>query len=122
MLGVEARLGVRVQDADLGEQGSESLEEAVPGPPAPLAASANLPEPEAKHRSPERSQSLLVTRNGVILEKPPHHRLQPFGRLRGLTVGTMPDGGFDLIDVGGGPAGLAAAVYGASEGLRTLVL
>jgi thioredoxin reductase (NADPH) len=40
----------------------------------------------------------------------------------GLTVGTLPDGGFDLIVVGAGPAGLAAAVYGASEGLRTLVL
>jgi thioredoxin reductase (NADPH) len=40
----------------------------------------------------------------------------------GLTVGTMPDGGFDLIVIGAGPAGLAAAVYGASEGLRTLVL
>jgi thioredoxin reductase (NADPH) len=40
----------------------------------------------------------------------------------GLTVGTTPDGGFDLIVVGAGPAGLAAAVYGASEGLRTLVL
>jgi thioredoxin reductase (NADPH) len=40
----------------------------------------------------------------------------------GLTVATIPDGGFDLIVVGAGPAGLAAAVYGASEGLRTLVL
>jgi thioredoxin reductase (NADPH) len=29
---------------------------------------------------------------------------------------------YDLIVVGGGPAGMAAAVYGASEGLRTLVI
>ena len=29
---------------------------------------------------------------------------------------------YDLVIVGGGPAGLAAAVYGASEGLRTIML
>ena len=29
---------------------------------------------------------------------------------------------YDTIILGGGPAGLAAAVYGASEGLRTLVI
>jgi thioredoxin reductase (NADPH) len=34
-------------------------------------------------------------------------------------IGTEP---FDLVIVGAGPAGLAAAVYGASEGLATLVL
>jgi thioredoxin reductase (NADPH) len=31
-------------------------------------------------------------------------------------------GDYDTIIIGGGPAGLAAAVYGASEGLRTLVV
>ncbi len=29
---------------------------------------------------------------------------------------------YDLVIIGAGPAGLAAAVYGASEGLRTLVI
>jgi thioredoxin reductase (NADPH) len=38
----------------------------------------------------------------------------------GLTIESLPDRCFDLVVVGGGPAGLAAAVYGASEGLRTL--
>jgi thioredoxin reductase (NADPH) len=38
----------------------------------------------------------------------------------GLTVENVPDRCFDLVVIGGGPAGLAAAVYGASEGLRTL--
>ena len=37
-----------------------------------------------------------------------------------LTVESLPDRCFDLVVVGGGPAGLAAAVYGASEGLHTL--
>src|SRR5690606_24613666 len=35
---------------------------------------------------------------------------------------TSPTDSFDLVVVGAGPAGLAAAVYGASEGLRTAVL
>ncbi len=38
----------------------------------------------------------------------------------GLTVGNLPERCVDLVIVGGGPAGLAAAVYGASEGLRTI--
>ncbi len=38
----------------------------------------------------------------------------------GLTIDRLPGRCFDLVIVGGGPSGLAAAVYGASEGLRTL--
>jgi thioredoxin reductase (NADPH) len=40
----------------------------------------------------------------------------------GLTLRGDRTHDFDLIVVGGGPAGLAAAVYGASEGLSTLLL
>src|ERR687894_803901 len=41
----------------------------------------------------------------------------PFG------LNTLPDvRNFDLVIIGAGPAGLAAAVYGASEGLRTVVV
>jgi thioredoxin reductase (NADPH) len=40
-----------------------------------------------------------------------------------VSLTTEPEGGqYDTVIVGGGPAGLAAAVYGASEGLRTVVV
>jgi thioredoxin reductase (NADPH) len=40
-----------------------------------------------------------------------------------LNLGTEPDAAeYDVVIVGAGPAGLAAAVYGASEGLRTIVV
>jgi thioredoxin reductase (NADPH) len=40
----------------------------------------------------------------------------------GLTYRAVPGEVLDLLIVGGGPAGLAAAVYGASEGLETLLV
>jgi thioredoxin reductase (NADPH) len=39
-----------------------------------------------------------------------------------LGVQTKPSGSYDVTVIGAGPGGLAAAVYGASEGLSTLVL
>ncbi|HEV8712651.1 MAG TPA: FAD-binding protein [Candidatus Binatia bacterium] len=40
-----------------------------------------------------------------------------------LGLDTEPDSRFyDLIIVGGGPAGLSAAIYSASEGLRTVIV
>src|ERR1700726_3390601 len=45
-----------------------------------------------------------------------------FAEHLGLAFRPTPGYIFDLIVVGSGPAGLAAAVYGASEGLRTVSL
>jgi len=42
---------------------------------------------------------------------------------RMLGAGTHAEGGlYDLVVIGGGPAGLATAMYGAADGLRTLVV
>ena len=59
----------------------------------------------------------VVIVSGSVLRRPTPGALAEY---LGLTVGNLPDRCFDLVIVGGGPAGLAAAVYGASEGLRTL--
>jgi thioredoxin reductase (NADPH) len=59
----------------------------------------------------------VVIATGTVLRRPTAGMLSEY---LGLTVGSLPDRCFDLIVVGGGPAGLAACVYGASEGLRTL--
>jgi thioredoxin reductase (NADPH) len=59
----------------------------------------------------------VVIVSGSVLRRPNPGALAEY---LGLTVGNLPDRCFDLVIVGGGPAGLAAAVYGASEGLRTL--
>ena len=61
----------------------------------------------------------VVIATGSVLRAPTPGRLAEY---LGLTIDNIPERCFDLIVVGGGPSGLAAAVYGASEGLRTLGL
>ena len=67
--------------------------------------------------SSERLPAVFL-RDGSVLEAPTP--LELAGRL-GLATQAELDF-YDLIIVGGGPAGLAAAVYGASEGLRTVLV
>ena len=45
-----------------------------------------------------------------------------FAEHLGLTFRPVPGTLFDLVVIGTGPAGLASAVYGASEGLNTVAL
>jgi thioredoxin reductase (NADPH) len=54
-----------------------------------------------------------------VLRNPDNAEL---ARAVGLPVPDSPEATCDLVVVGAGPAGLAAAVYGASEGLTTVVL
>lgn len=60
----------------------------------------------------------VLFEDGTVLRKP--SILDVANRL-GLHVAALHDL-YDLVIVGAGPAGLAAAVYGASEGLKTLLL
>ncbi len=61
---------------------------------------------------------VLVFADGSVLVDPD---LELLASRVGLSVQATQDF-YDLIVIGAGPAGLAAGVYGASEGLRTLVL
>ncbi|MFF1902698.1 FAD-dependent oxidoreductase [Kitasatospora sp. NPDC058218] len=61
---------------------------------------------------------LVVTPDGTALVEPAERDLAAH-----VGLSTTPAADFyDLVIVGGGPAGLAAAVYGASEGLRTVLV
>ncbi len=61
---------------------------------------------------------VVVTERGDTLVEPTDAQLAD---TLGLTT-TPSQEFYDLVVIGGGPAGLAAAVYGASEGLRTVLI
>jgi thioredoxin reductase (NADPH) len=62
---------------------------------------------------------MLFTPEASVLQDPTDLEI---AEAFGLTTPLDPEGYFDLTVVGAGPAGLGAAVYAASEGLRTIVL
>jgi len=62
---------------------------------------------------------VVITTTGVACGRP---SCGEFAEHLGLTFHQTPGYMFDLVVVGSGPAGLAAAVYGASEGLDTISL
>ncbi len=61
---------------------------------------------------------VVITEQGEALVSPSDSEL---AQKLGLTVTPAQDF-YDLVVIGGGPAGLAAAVYGASEGLKTVLI
>ncbi|MEV6580370.1 FAD-dependent oxidoreductase [Streptomyces sp. NPDC051582] len=61
---------------------------------------------------------LVVTPDGTALTEP-----EPAELAAHVGLATTPTADFyDLVVIGGGPAGLGSAVYGASEGLRTVLV
>ncbi|WP_433288322.1 FAD-dependent oxidoreductase [Pseudonocardia sp. CA-142604] len=72
---------------------------------------------EAAGASPE-DVPLVITTDGTALRSPSDAEI---ASACGLTTDPVSDF-YDLIVIGGGPAGLGSAVYGASEGLRTVLV
>jgi thioredoxin reductase (NADPH) len=83
--------------------------------------------------TPEESEEAAALLEGAAADEIPIVRLPGGGELRAPSPGELsralgiglelgPREEVDLLVLGGGPAGLGAAVYGASEGLDTLVI
>jgi thioredoxin reductase (NADPH) len=65
------------------------------------------------------SELLVVCPDGTVLPNP---TAQALARCLGMVDSIAHDELFDVLVVGAGPAGLATAVYAASEGLRVIVI
>ena len=84
-----------------------------------LPYSLSIPRPCWIAARREMSCRHVVPPGGPVLERPTNRDLS---RSLGIGLELQQSEEVDLLVVGGGPAGLGAAVYGASEGLDTLVV
>jgi thioredoxin reductase (NADPH) len=90
----------------------------------PLRRLVTCRDPEAaaivaRFDIPAAELPIVLCPDGSLLRNPPDADL---ARCLGLVTPLDPDKIYDLAVVGAGPAGLAASVYAASEGLSVLVL
>src|ERR1700730_14116401 len=97
---------------------------------AEFASRNRIPYTSLALNSPEAAQTaqscsiapskpaVIFGRNVVVTDPTP----EKIARLLGLNRDLRDDEAFDVLIVGGGPAGVAAGVYAGAEGLRALVI
>jgi thioredoxin reductase (NADPH) len=97
---------------------------------AEFASRNRIPYTSLSLNSPEAAQTaqscsiapskpaVIFGRNVVVTDPTP----EKIARLLGLNRDLRDDEAFDVLIVGGGPAGVAAGVYAGAEGLRALVI
>jgi thioredoxin reductase (NADPH) len=79
---------------------------------------ASMLETHPEIGSVDASVPIVIFPDGTVLREPATRDIAE--RVGLQTQAALPF--YDLVIIGGGPAGLAAAVYGASEGLKTLLV
>jgi len=84
-----------------------------------IVAHTEAKELLAHYDATEADIPVVITLQGVVLRQPTHRAVAD---AVGLSPDRLDGEHFDLVVVGAGPAGLAAAVYAASEGLKVAVL
>lgn len=82
------------------------------------AASGEAQRLRAQHGAGDHTTTVITGANTVLSEPTP----RDIANAMGADLEVCPKYPYDLAIVGGGPGGIAAAVYGASEGLRTVVV
>ncbi|MEL6676147.1 MAG: FAD-dependent oxidoreductase, partial [Bacteroidota bacterium] len=68
---------------------------------------------------PNKNLPVVIMEDGQYLQDP---SIQELAKQVGLTPEAQTEELYDVVIIGAGPAGLAAAVYGGSEGLKTLLI
>jgi thioredoxin reductase (NADPH) len=108
--------------ATAGRPSRSPLATSWPATPSPIAGTTSR-NPTAPACSTPRARRRTTCRcwsppDGTVLKSPSEAEI---AAAVGLTTTPTTDF-YDLIVIGGGPAGLGSAVYGASEGLRTVLV